>query len=173
MNFFDCVLDFLFPPVCGICLKRNGKSICDECRKIINYKSINKIEKYKKKYFYKHLYIFKYEGIIRQRLLEYKFKEKAYLYKTFAETIIHDKDNIEYIKKYDILIPVPIHKKRKKDIYVFAPGSCFKTTFSGHVLARERVHCIRAGEHSRNLVVCHAVELCAFLHVGEIFVHPP
>ena len=45
MNFFDCVLDFLFPPVCGICLKRNGKSICDECRKIINYKSINKIEK--------------------------------------------------------------------------------------------------------------------------------
>ena len=115
MNFFDCVLDFLFPPVCGICLKRNGKSICDECRKIINYKSINKIEKYKKKYFYKHLYIFKYEGIIRQRLLEYKFKEKAYLYKTFAETIIHDKDNIEYIKKYDILIPVPIHKKRKKD----------------------------------------------------------
>ena len=115
MNFFDCVLDFLFPPVCGICLKRNGKSICDECRKIINYKSINKNKKYKKKYFYKHLYIFKYEGIIRQRLLEYKFKEKAYLYKTFAETIIHDKDNIEYIKKYDILIPVPIHKKRKKD----------------------------------------------------------
>ena len=59
--------------------------------------------------------IYIYEGIIRQRLLEYKFKEKAYLYKTFAETIIHDKDNIEYIKKYDILIPVPIHKKRKKD----------------------------------------------------------
>ena len=33
--------------------------------------------------------------------------------------------------------------KRKKDIYVFAPGSCFKTTFSGQVEEEET-----GGEHS-------------------------
>ena len=33
--------------------------------------------------------------------------------------------------------------KRKKDLYVFAPGSCFKTTFSGQVEEEET-----GGEHS-------------------------
>ena len=33
--------------------------------------------------------------------------------------------------------------KRKKDLYVFAPGSCFKTTFSGQLEEEET-----GGEHS-------------------------
>lgn len=114
MNFFDCVLDFIFPPVCGICLNTCNKYICDDCMELINFKSINKIDKYTDKFFTKHLYIFEYEGIIRQRILDYKFKEKSYLYKTFTQTIVNNEKNLDFIKEYGVIIPVPIHKNRKK-----------------------------------------------------------
>lgn len=114
MNFLDCVLNFIFPPVCGICLKISKKYICEECMELVKFKSLNKIDTYNDKNFKKHLYIFKYEGIIRQRILEYKFKEKSYLHRSFLEMILNSKTNIEFINKYDVLIPVPIHKDRIK-----------------------------------------------------------
>lgn len=113
MNFLDCVLNLIFPPVCGICLKNTGNYLCEDCSKLISFKSLNKIDMYNDKYFEKHLYIFEYEGIIRQRILDYKFKDKSYLYKSFAKMILDNKENINFIKNYDILVPVPIHKKRK------------------------------------------------------------
>ncbi len=114
MNFLDCVLDCIFPPVCGICLKTSRRYICKDCKELIDYKSVNKIDIYNDKDFKEHLYIFEYEGIIRQRILDYKFKEKSYLHKSFAEMILNNEENIEFIKKYDVLIPIPIHKDRKK-----------------------------------------------------------
>lgn len=114
MNFLDCVLNFIFPPVCGICLKTSKKYICEECMELIKFKSLNKIDTYNNKNFKEHLYILKYEGIIRQRILDYKFKEKSYLHRSFSEMILNSKENIEFIKKYDVLIPVPIHKYRMK-----------------------------------------------------------
>ena len=114
MNFFDCVLNFIFPPVCGICLKTSEKYICEQCMEIIKFKSLNNIDTYNNKNLKDHLYIFKYEGIIRQRMLDYKFKEKSYLHRSFSEMILNCKENIEFIKKYDVLIPVPIHKDRMK-----------------------------------------------------------
>lgn len=114
MNFLDCVLNFIFPPVCGICLKTSKKYICEDCMELIKFKSLNKIEIYNDKSFREHLYIFKYEGIIRQRILEYKFKEKSYLHRSFSELILNSKKNIDFIKKYDILISIPIHKYRMK-----------------------------------------------------------
>ena len=113
MNFLDCVLNCIFPPVCGICLKTSRKYICKDCKELIDFKSLNKIDIYYDKNFKEHLYIFEYEGIIRQRILDYKFKEKSYLHRSFAEMILNKKENIEFIKKYEILIPVPIHKERK------------------------------------------------------------
>ncbi len=114
MNFLDCVLNFIFPPVCGICLKISGKYICEECMELIKFKSLNKIDTYNNKNFKEHLYIFKYEGIIRQRILDYKFREKSYLHSSFSEMILNSKENIEFIKKYDVLIPIPIHKDRMR-----------------------------------------------------------
>lgn len=114
MNFLDCVLNFIFPPVCGICLKTSEKYICEECMELIKFKSLNKIDTYNNKNFKEHLYILKYEGIIRKRMLDYKFKEKSYLHRSFSEMILNSKENIEFIKRYDILIPVPIHKDRMR-----------------------------------------------------------
>lgn len=114
MNFLDCVLNFIFPPLCGICLKTSKKYICEECMELIKFKSLNKIDTYNNKNFKEHLYILKYEGIIRQRMLDYKFKEKSYLHRSFSEMILDSKENIEFIKKYDVLIPIPIHKDRMR-----------------------------------------------------------
>lgn len=60
------------------------------------------------------IYIFKYEGLIRKLILDYKFNEKSYLYLSFANFILNDKKIIEKIKKYDKIIPVPISKARFK-----------------------------------------------------------
>ena len=47
-------------------------------------------------------------------LLDYKFNEKPYIYETFVTFIKNNSKACRKIKKYDIIIPVPISKKRKK-----------------------------------------------------------
>jgi ComF family protein len=97
-----------------MCGEINENYICNNC-----YENIKKIKKcvineYNNRNFSKHLYIFKYEGIIRNKIIEYKFEDKGYLYKMFAKIILSDKKTCNFIKKYDVIIPVPISKKRKK-----------------------------------------------------------
>lgn len=79
---------------------------CITISKIDNYKNDNT------KYFDKHGYLFKYDGQIRKLILDYKFEEKAYLYKTFSKMILDNKIICNFIMEYDMIIPVPIHKKR-------------------------------------------------------------
>lgn len=114
MNFINSALDYFFPPICGMCGEINENYICNNC-----YENIKKIKKcvineYNNRNFSKHLYIFRYEGIIRNKIVEYKFEDKGYLYKMFAKIILSDKKTCNFIKKYDVIIPVPISKKRKK-----------------------------------------------------------
>lgn len=97
-----------------MCGEINENYICNNC-----YENIKKIKKcvineYNNRNFSKHLYIFRYEGIIRNKIIEYKFEDKGYLYKMFAKIILSDKKTCNFIKKYDVIIPVPISKKRKK-----------------------------------------------------------
>ena len=114
MNFINSAIDYFFPPICGMCGEINENYICNNC-----YENIKKIKKcvineYNNRNFSKHLYIFRYEGIIRNKIIEYKFEDKGYLYKMFAKIILSDKKTCNFIKKYDVIIPVPISKKRKK-----------------------------------------------------------
>ena len=73
-----------------------------------------KKEKYKNKNFKNHIYIFKYKGIIRKLLLEYKFSEKPYLYRSLIFFLEKYQKKILQADFYDIIIPVPISKKRIK-----------------------------------------------------------
>jgi len=101
--------------VCGICGKINENYLCKECEKAIKLLEINKLVFYKKEdsFFYKHMYIFNYEGIIRKNIINYKFNDKSYMYKTFEKIILNNKKVCDFINSYDIIIPVPIHNKRK------------------------------------------------------------
>lgn len=107
MNFFDYALEIIFPPKCGICGKIGEGYICNNC---YNMFVINKIYK---NYNRERFHMLKYEGIIRNKLIEYKFNDKPHLYRMFYEILIKDKNACDFLKGYDIIIPVPIHKKRK------------------------------------------------------------
>ena len=100
--------------MCGICGKVEQKSLCNKCKIKLQKNAICKIEDYKNtsSYFDEHIYIFQYTGEIRDIILKYKFNEKAYIYRTFLEFIKINKKICAQIKKYDIIIPVPISKKR-------------------------------------------------------------
>ena len=100
--------------MCGICGKLDQKSLCNKCKIKLQKNAICKIEDYKNtsSYFDEHIYLFQYTGEIRDTILKYKFDEKSYIYRTFLEFIKNSENICAQIKKYDIIIPVPISKKR-------------------------------------------------------------
>lgn len=106
------LLELIYPNVCGICGDINKESLCTECNEKIMKIETSRIEEYKNKKFENHAYLFKYEGNIRKLILDYKFHDKAYLYKTFARLILNNSKICKYICSYDLMIPVPIHKQR-------------------------------------------------------------
>ena len=114
-NLLERIKNLIFPSVCGICGKINEKSLCSGCKRKLELLSNTNIIKAKNKSFSKQAYLFKYEGIIREKLINYKFNEQAYLNETFSNIIIKDEKICRFIKNYDIIIPVPIHKKRYKE----------------------------------------------------------
>ena len=62
----------------------------------------------------KLIYGFKYDEVIRDSLIDYKFNEKTNLYKTFVNFYIKNEKIFKILKSYDTIIPVPISKKRRK-----------------------------------------------------------
>ena len=115
----DFVLNFLFPPVCGICGEINKDWICDKCKKRIKrYESFNYIKLEEKNieckiYYDEIFYCFEYKNLIRKLLLDYKFFDKSYLSNFWAKVIMNNKKVDEIFKIYDIIIPVPIDKNKR------------------------------------------------------------
>ena len=110
----------IFPQVCGICGKIDCNALCKKCelqlRKLEEFRIItNNDEELENKFFDEVMYEFKYEGLIRKLILDYKFNEKSYLYVTFVKFLLKNKKLFENIKKYDTIIPVPISYKRYKE----------------------------------------------------------
>lgn len=118
MNFIDLVLNFFFPQTCGMCEKICNDVICSKCRKKLKeitfsnrkcFLELNGI------YYDEHMHLFKYNGIIKEKIRLYKFGEQGYLCDFFAKIIFLDKKTMNYIGKYDYIIPVPLHKYRKRE----------------------------------------------------------
>lgn len=106
---FNSILNLLYPNVCGFCGKICKGSICKKCElKLHEYEINNDVGANLV------LSLFKYEGIIRQKMIEYKFGDKAYLYRTFAKIVLKNEKVCGFLRNYDIIIPVPLHKKKKR-----------------------------------------------------------
>ena len=71
-------------------------------------------DEYKDKFFENHFYIFNYSGIMRNLLLNYKFNEKPYLYEGLINFFNKYQKNYLQFDFYDIIMPVPISRKRLK-----------------------------------------------------------
>lgn len=110
------ILKLIYPPVCIICNKINNEYICKKCK--IKLEKDNKhinCDKIKDKFFIEHIYLFKYDGIIRKQILNYKFNEKSYIYRLFIDFLKNNENIYCKIQKYDIIMSVPISKKRLKE----------------------------------------------------------
>ena len=110
-------MNLIYPPKCGICGKICKESLCKKCEKKLESNTIWEIKENQNPYiFFEELIsIFKYEGIIRDKIIDYKFNEKSYLYKTFTIFLLKNKKVFEKIQSYDTIIPVPISSKRFKE----------------------------------------------------------
>ena len=76
------------------------------------------IDNYKEnlsKNFIQHMYFFKYENLITSQIIAVKFQEKPYIYKTITYFLKNIQKSFENLKKYDIIVVVPISNKRKKE----------------------------------------------------------
>ena len=105
--------NLLFPKLnCVFCGKNiwNDRFVCNNCKK--KYKpSFNKVSH--NEYFSEHTYLYKYDDI-RNLLLDFKFKDKSYIYRGLVE-LINCKEIKKFLKEYDLVISVPTHISRKID----------------------------------------------------------
>ncbi len=113
-NILDNILSLIYPPVCGFCGKIDKNYICKKCSLKIKEYEIKNDCITKNMYIDEGYSIFRYKGIIRDTFIKYKFNNKPYLSKTFSKIILKNKKICGILKKYDIIIPVPVHKKRKQ-----------------------------------------------------------
>ena len=87
------LLNFIYPPVCGICGKINKKRLCTKCKNRLKKYEIDEIVDFRSdstKHFDYQIKPFLYKDIIRTKILDYKFNEHAYLYETFEKMILNN-----------------------------------------------------------------------------------
>lgn len=105
------LLDILFPKICLNCGKYGKNYLCSSCFDKMDLRF--KIFPISKKSYNFLIYLGKYKEEIRKRLLEFKFYNKAYINEYFLEFLIKDKNICDFLNKFDIIIPVPMHKDKK------------------------------------------------------------
>lgn len=108
----EFVLNFLFPPACCVCGKLDQNWLCPKCEKRVERLEKSCLVEIENKKYEKLLYLFQYESLVRKLILRYKFSNKAYLNHFFANQIAQNEKNRELLKEYDMIIPVPMHKKK-------------------------------------------------------------
>ena len=112
------LLQIIYPPMCAICGAPSMQYLCKKCeRKLKQIEIIACIDNNENQYvfFDEKMHGFMYDGIIRNLILQYKFGHKPYIYKTFKSFFEKNEKLYLLFKKYDIIVPVPISKKRYKN----------------------------------------------------------
>jgi ComF family protein len=106
------VLDLVFPPCCVLCGKLAKDWICTECEKELS-SLLNPIIIKKSKYDLG--YLFKYDGVIRKLMIEFKFFESPFISHFFVSEILKSEKIIGKLLFYDIIIPVGMSRSKQKD----------------------------------------------------------
>ena len=105
------ILDIIYPKVCLECGKQGEQYICSSClsKSKLNFKIVNIYNKD-----YKYLvYLEKYQDNIRHKILNFKFYDEAYIGEYFIKFLLKNKSLCEFLKKFDLIIPVPMYKIKK------------------------------------------------------------
>ena len=86
----ESILNEIYPNICGLCENICKQNICHKCTLKLQEKIQFRLIKHYNKYFQEHVFLFSYDGELRNKLLSYKFFEQAYLYRFFAEIILNN-----------------------------------------------------------------------------------
>lgn len=124
-HWWENIEKLIFPPTCGICGKLNENYLCGRCNLELQKSAQFQVDSYiteagfKRKHFDEHIYFFQYQGLIREQIINYKFNDEAYKYRAISNFILKnfilkDSNIFRKFNEYDIIIPVPISKKRLK-----------------------------------------------------------
>ena len=106
------IINLIYPNICGICGEKiNERYTCGKCLNILEYyQGMVYLPRENIDYYDKVFSGFKYQGMLKIKMLQFKFRDNKYIAKTFGEIASL------MIKKYnltaDLIIPVPISKKR-------------------------------------------------------------
>mgnify|MGYP004599237987 FL=1 len=103
---FEKLLDLIYPPKCMFCGKIEKNHICKDCIKIVKNEEKITVLDY-------NAYLFEYKDKLRDKIIEYKFDDKPYLYKDFAYLFINNQKICDFLKSYDIITAVPMYYKKK------------------------------------------------------------
>ena len=105
---------FFYPSTCGFCGKiLDDGYICASCMEKIPFNGFEYIPFQQDSHFDELYCNYIYDGIVRKKILDYKFQHKKYLARTFADGIVYRFQKIK--PEFDLIIPVPVHKHRKKE----------------------------------------------------------
>jgi len=114
LKIYRILLEYIFPSTCGVCGKICADSLCKKCELSLRKLEVSKKQiKIRKDEDYILFYEFPYTDIIRQMLLEFKFKDKPYIAKTFVKIMLQNEKVCRFLKSYDIIIPVPAYFLKK------------------------------------------------------------
>lgn len=111
--FLERVLYFLYPKRCIICDKKiyeKSSYACEKCLNVIKYITNNISTGVSQAYFDKLFSLFLYKGVIRKRILDFKFRNNPYLGRLFSEMMSVFLRNQDIT--IDVVIPVPVYYKR-------------------------------------------------------------
>lgn len=113
--FFEKFLNYVYPNSCILCGKsiKSNSYTCENCTSILKYYRGRYLENSCLKNVDEILNLYEYTGIIKKKILQYKFGNQKYLYKFFAH-ILSEKLN-ELKIDFDIIISVPISMTRYKE----------------------------------------------------------
>ena len=109
---FEKILSLIYSRYCHFCHRaEEDKVLCSKCYKKIHFLPPSIIKKIKDCPVYS---VAIYDGIIKTLIKDLKYHNKKYLAKTQAELMFNFWRQLNINDEY-VLVPVPIHKNRKKE----------------------------------------------------------
>ena len=125
MSFLESLASLLFPPRCAFCGKPGVHGVCSECEKALPY---CKTPLHERAEIGACLAPLKYEGIVREALLNYKFHASQSRCTGFGDVLAQAAAE-HFGGEFDLVTYVPVSKKRKQErgydqSYLLARETC-------------------------------------------------
>lgn len=116
----DIILNLIYPPRCIFCDSilyfMDNIEVCNKCFNKLPLKNENKIcyRKFCNMDFDSITCLFNYGGIVKEALHRYKYEEKSFYYRAWANLIVYFTKKMTKFDEFDIILSVPLHKDKLK-----------------------------------------------------------